>query len=395
MRRATHRIILGVLAALVLALTAAPAQASSIPVPIGYYGVNFQRMAKLGPAAQDVHLASIASLGVNQVRFNVSWAAIEPLAPKNGVHSYRWGLTDQEVAAMARHGIRPQPTLTQTPDWDAVQGSWVDFQCAKSSSRAPVATEPYVRFVRTFASRYGRGGAFWAAHPNLPYLPVLRYEIWNEPNLKGGWCPRPQPWLYADMFVAASQAVRSVDPGALVNTGGVAPPSAKNVKNHKQYFGVAEFFGKATARRPKLNEYMSGAAVHIYPSTDGQKQLEKLAWFRSQLHDGRIANRTPMIVNEIGWATHVGKVPLTETDRAAAFAKMTVNYARTNCNVGGILPHTWISPQQSNKNPEDWYGIANPSTGKPYDSARRFSYGLRLMSGQLATAPPTQILAVC
>jgi hypothetical protein len=44
---------------------------------------------------------------------------------------------------------------------------------------------------------------------------------------------------------------------------------------------------------------------------------------------------------------------------------MTVNYARTNCNVGGILPHTWISPQQSNKNPEDWYGIANPSTGSP------------------------------
>ena len=82
LRRATHRIILGVLAALVLALTAAPAQASSIPLPIGYYGVNFQRMAKLGPAAQDVHLASIASLGVNQVRFNVSWAAIEPLAPR-------------------------------------------------------------------------------------------------------------------------------------------------------------------------------------------------------------------------------------------------------------------------------------------------------------------------
>jgi hypothetical protein len=387
--------ILAALALLTLAGATSSAHATSIPVPGGYYGVNFQRMAKLGPAAQDVHLARISSLGVNQVRFNVSWAAIEPLAPKNGVHEYRWELTDQEVSAMARHGIRPQPTMTQTPDWDAVQGSWVDLQCAKSSSRSPVAAEPYVRFVHAFATRYGRGGAFWAAHPSLPYVPVLRYEIWNEPNLKGGWCPRPQPWLYADMFVGAAQAVRSVDPNAVVYTGGVAPPSAKNAKNHDQYLGVAEFFGNATARRPKLNEYMDGAAVHIYPSTDGTKQLEKLAWFRSQLHDGRIADRIPMIVNEIGWATHVGKVPLSETDRAAAFGKMTINYARTNCNVGGIFPHTWISPQQSSSNPEDWYGIANPSTGEPYDSARRFSYGARLMSGELSTPPPTTILTVC
>jgi hypothetical protein len=393
-RRAIHRLIPAALSLLALAVAIPSAQATSIPVPTGYYGVNFQRMAKLGPAAQDVHLASIASLGINQVRFNVSWAAIEPLAPKNGVHDYRWGLTDQEISAMARRGIRPQPTLTQTPDWDAVQGSWVDLQCAKSSSRSPVAIEPYGRFVRTFASRYGRNGSFWAAHPGLPYVPVLRYEIWNEPNLKGGWCPRPQPWLYADMFVGASQAIRSVDPDALVYTGGVAPPSAKNVKNHKQYLGVAEFFGHATARRPRLNDYMSGAAVHIYPSTDGEKQREKLAWFRSQLHDGRIADRIPMIINEIGWATHVGKVSLTEADRAAAFGKMTINYARTNCNVGGILPHTWISPQQSSKNPEDWYGIANPSTGEPYDSARRFSYGLRLMTGELPN-PPTRTLLVC
>jgi len=295
---------------------------------------------------------------------------------------------------MARHGISPQPVLTQAPDWDAVQGTWVDLQCEKSSSLSPVDPEPYARFVKAFASRYGRQESFWAAHSSVSYLPVVRYEIWNEPNLKGGWCPRPQPWLYADMFVAAAQAIRSVDPKALVNTGGVAPPSANN-NDGKHYLGIADFFGHATARRPNLNEYMSGASVHVYPPTDGQKQLDKLAWFRSQLRSGRIANRIPMIVNEVGWATHVGKVPLSESDRAAAFGTMTINYARTNCNVGGILPHAWISPQRSTKNPEDWFGIANPSTGEPYDSARRYSYGLRLMTGRLPTAPPTKILTVC
>jgi hypothetical protein len=395
-RRVGNPVAQGSLAPLLLAslalLAAAPALASSHRVPTGYYGVNFQRIAKLGPAAQDVQLASIASLGINQVRFNVSWAAIEPVAPKNGVHTYRWGAIDQEIAAMARHRIRPQPTLTQTPNWDAVQGAWVDLQCAKSPSRAPVNPEPYTGFVSAFAKRYGRGGAFWTANPDLPYVPVLRYEIWNEPNLKGGWCPRPQPWLYADMFMSASQAIRNVDPSALVYTGGVAPPPAKN---HKQYLGIADFFGKATARQPKLNDYMSGVAVHIYPSTDGRKQLKRLAWFRGQVHDGRIADRIPMIVDEVGWATHVGKVPITEEERAAAYGKMTINYARTNCNLGGILPHTWISPQQSSSNPEDWYGIADPSTGEPYDSAKHYSYGLLLMEGKLPTPPPVKTLMVC
>ena len=392
MPRCGLALLLATLAALA---AAAPALGSSDRVRAGFYGVNFQRIANLGPAAQNVQLASIASLGIDQVRFNVSWASIEPLAPKNGVHTYRWGAIDQQMAAMASHGIRAQPTLTQTPDWDAVQGGWVDLQCAKASSRSPVSVEPYAQFVKAFATRYGRNGTFWSANPGLPYMPILRYEIWNEPNLKGGWCPRPQPWLYADMFVSSSKAIKGVDPGAIVYTGGVAPPSAKNTKNHKQYLGVADFFGKVTARQPSLNSFLDGAAVHIYPSTDGQKQLDKLAWFRSQLHDGRIANRIPMIVNEIGWATHVGKVPITEDERAAAYGKMTVNYARTNCNVGGILPHTWISPQQSSKNPEDWYGIADPSTGAPYDSARRYSYGLQLMDGQLPVEPPMQTLMAC
>jgi len=82
---------LAALALLTLAVAASSAQPTSIPVPASYYGVNFQRMANLGPAARDVHLAKIASLGITQVRFNASWAAIEPIAPKQGVHAYRWG----------------------------------------------------------------------------------------------------------------------------------------------------------------------------------------------------------------------------------------------------------------------------------------------------------------
>ena len=394
MRRVAYRICAGAIA-LGLGLIAAPAQASSVRVPLDYYGMNFQRLAQLEPAAQDTHLTRIATLGISQVRLNASWAAIEPRPPVAGVHSYRWGTIDEEIGALARHGMRAQPTLTQPPDWDAVQGTWVQLQCAKAASRSPVDVAPYATFVRGFASRYGRHGAFWRAHPEVPYKPVLRYELWNEPNLKGGWCPHPQPWLYADLFVQAAQAIRAVDPLAAVYTGGVAPPLAKDASNHQQYLGMAEFFRGATARQPNLGKLMTGADVHVYPGLDRESQLDRLGWFRSQLHDGRIPDRVPMIVNEVGWATHVGKTPPSESDRASAYARMAVNYARTNCNVGGILPHTWISPEQSSTDPEDWYGIANPSTGQPYDSARRYSYGVRLMRGQLPKEPPRRTLMAC
>jgi cellulase (glycosyl hydrolase family 5) len=376
-------------------LVAATAQASSVRVPSDFYGMNLQRLAKLSPEAQDTHLSRIAALGIGQVRINASWAAIEPRAPIAGIHDYRWDAVDQQIAALARHGIRAQPTLTQAPNWDAPQGPWVDLQCAKAASRSPVDVRPYATFVRAFADRYGRRGAFWATHPGVPYAPVLRYEIWNEPNLKGGWCPHPQPSLYADLFVRATKAIRAADPSARVNTGGVAPPSAKNANKPKQYVGIADFFKGVTARRRSTTKLMSGADVHVYPGTDRDKQLDRLGWFRSQLRDGRIPNRIPMVINEIGWATHVGKTPLTEDERAAAYARMTVNYARTNCNLGGLLPHTWISPQQSKSNPEDWYGIANPSTGKPYASALHYSYGLRLMRGQLPNEPPMRTLMAC
>ena len=122
------------LVTLAVLVSAAPALGSSDRVRAGFYGVNFQRIAKLGPAAQNVHLASIASLRIDQVRFNVSWAAVEPVAPKNGVHNYRWGAIDQQIAAWpttAYARSRPSPRRqTGTPSRAA---GWT---CSAPSRRA-------------------------------------------------------------------------------------------------------------------------------------------------------------------------------------------------------------------------------------------------------------------
>ena len=371
-----------------------------------YFGINFQQLHSLGQHARTKQLHRIAKLGIHQVRLAIAWPRVEPNAPVAGIHDYHWSAIDQEVAALAKRHIQAQLNITQTPSWDARQGVFVNLSCPpkQASSRAPITIQPYDQLTRAIAARYGRGGTFWRDNPSLPNEPVSRYEIWNEPNLRGGWCPEPQPDLYADMFVGAARAIHSVDRKAVVLTGGIAPPAADDPKRGMD---LAAFFAQAIARQPRLPKLADGVAVHIYTATQPEKMLDRVAYFRDQLTLGGMPRSLPMLINEIGWPTKGGvrsgvlglgmdSAPIVpEHRRAKAYRSMTLDIPRTNCNVMGITPQSWTSRERDPKNMEDWFGIANPRTGKPYRSARSYSKSLRRMRGETSKAPPRKGLQVC
>jgi hypothetical protein len=383
--------LIAALVAVVGATWSPPAIAAQGWVGQDYFGINFQELRELKPSERSKHLARIAKLGIHDIRLGIAWPRVEPLPPVEGNHQYRWGEIDGEIAAMARHGIRAQANITQTPRWNAPGNIIGEFNCNRTSSWAPVDITPYAPLTKAIAERYGRGGAFWRANPGLPAKPIVRYEIWNEPNLRGGWCPRPQPERYADMFMRAAKAIKSVDRDAQVVTGGIAPTTKQNI----HYLGMAEFMRGATKAQPRLVRKAAGAAVHLYPPTGQRKQLERLAWFREQLRKGGVPNRMPMLINEIGWPVNGRSSGVSEAERAKAYTAMTTNFPRSNCNVMGILPQSWTSDQQDPGNPEHWYGIAGPLTGKPYASARAYSRGLRLMRGERIQSPPMDPIMAC
>jgi hypothetical protein len=389
-RRPGRRLAVALVAVLV-AVLAPSAHASRGWVNRDYFGINFQQLRDLKPTERAQHLARIAKLGIHDIRVGFAWPRIEPLPPVNGNHEYKWDALDGEIRALARHGIRAQANITQTPGWNADTSIIGALNCNRSSSWAPLDIGDYGPLAKAIVARFGRGGTFWKANPDLPAKPIVRYEIWNEPNLRGGWCPNPQPERYADMFMVAASAIHSVDSDAQVLTGGVAPPSKQNA----HYLSISDFLGRATARQPGLIRKASGAAVHIYPPTAALKQLDRVVWFRDQLRKGGIPNRMPMLINEIGWPTSGSKTAVSERERAKAYRSATVNIPRTNCNVMGMLPQSWTSNQQSNSNPEDWYGIASPVTAKPYPSAHAYSNAAKLMRGQLSQSPPDNPLMVC
>ena len=386
---------LAVLSSVAVALAASgvspSAQASDGWVSRDYFGVNFQQLRVMKPSDRAKHLAKIAKLGIRDVRLGIAWPRVEPVPPVGGVHDYRWDAIDAEVGTMARHGIRAQANITQTPRWNAPTGIINNLGCSNTSSWAPKDITPYIDLTGAIAARYGRNGTFWRQNPDLPAKPIVRYEIWNEPNLRGGWCPKPQPDLYADMFVGAARAIHSVDRRAQVVTGGIAPPAKVN----QSYLTISDFLGRATAHQPGLVHMASGVAVHVYPPAARGKQLERVAWFRKQLHDGSIPDRTPMLINEIGWATQGGSSAVPEDERAAAYKDAAENLPRTNCNVMGMLPQTWTSDQTNPDDPEDWFGIAGPVTARPYPSAHAYANAAQLMRGELNKPPPSDPLMVC
>ncbi len=73
--------------------------------------------------------------------------------------------------------------------------------------------------------RYGPKGSFWGEHPELPKVPIRRWQIWNEPHLVKYWYVEGGSiWSngYTQLLKAAHGAIKRADPGATVVTGGLA-----------------------------------------------------------------------------------------------------------------------------------------------------------------------------
>ncbi len=167
------------------------------------------------PAERDRELALAARSGVTDVRADAFWEIAEPNPPTAAGHRYDWRYADEVAGRLARHGMRWWAVLDYAPGWAAR-----DPRQLHSPPRDP---RTFATWSSAFARRYGPGGAFWRAHPQLPRLPVRTYEVWNEPNVATFWRPSAEPEAYAALFDAAQAAVRQVQPDARMVTGGLAP----------------------------------------------------------------------------------------------------------------------------------------------------------------------------
>jgi hypothetical protein len=152
-------------------------------------------------------LDAIARTGARWVRFDVDWNSTQ----HGGAHSWNWAAIDRFVVEARRRSLAIIGMLAYTPPWARPAGC-VSLKCL------PADPQAFAAFAAAAARRYGPG----SDRADLRGA-IRAWEIWNEPNHLPFAQPAPDPVAYTRLLQAAYRAVKSVDPGATVITGGLAP----------------------------------------------------------------------------------------------------------------------------------------------------------------------------
>lgn len=186
------------------------ASASASPTPTlapGTHGMEFglnyantlltETQAQVQQSLQDA-----VTVGAKWIRMDLPWDQVQPLDDL----TYNWTGFDQAVATAHSMGLHVDAILDATPYWD------VSASCKQGASDTefcPPVDADFAKFAQAAVQRYENAG-------------VDSWEIWNEPNISARWYPFPDATAYAQMLAAVSQAIRAVNPHAVILMGGLA-----------------------------------------------------------------------------------------------------------------------------------------------------------------------------
>ena len=353
--------------ATVLALTTATAAAAIRAPAIDsavQFGVNTGLMynsERYTRAQIDQQLAAVARTGATVVRSDSLWEDSEPQPPIGIFHRYNWTLDDEIVSSLAARGLRWLPIIDYAAPWARTAAGQVHSPTSSVSD--------YAAYAAAVASRYGPGGSFWLENPGVRPLPVLTYEIWNEPDNGTFWRPTPNPAAYAALYSAARSAIDSKQSGAHVIIGGLTRP--------------AWFLGALLAGAPGLRTQIDGVSIHPYASTPNRVFIAIRGARLAMRSDG--IGSVPLYVTEVGWTTHGSRLDsATEAQRPGYISSTFATLGHTDCGIAAVLLYAWTSQERNPADPEDWFGISPPGAGGSADTA---AFTAALATAE-AAAPP-------
>jgi len=268
---------------LVLALTALVPATARAYLPSGFIGISPQGVS----SRSDYQL--MRDSDIDSVRLPLYWAAIQSQLPD--VAEPDWSGFDYNVELAADAGIRVMPFVLGSPAWVAPQT--IDLPVRSAWQRWGWTT-----FLRAAVHRYGPHGAFWREHPDLPFLPIRNWEIWNEENIVT-FNGRPDPVGFASLLRISGRILHHVDPGSKVILGGLFGRPLQIPPN----VGSGDFLSRVY-RAHNVKRYFDGVALHPYVARARAMgaQLTNLRRIMRVHND----DATPIYVTELGWGSSSG-----------------------------------------------------------------------------------------
>ncbi|MEW6101186.1 MAG: hypothetical protein AB1481_02710 [Candidatus Omnitrophota bacterium] len=238
----------------------------------------------------------IRDLNTRVSRVIVFWSKIEPKPPVNGKHTYNWKLVDA-LLKQIKEGDVILLTVTTTSKWatetnpeGTATGSPIksDSRCAADIKKAGLADmgmscyEAYADFIRDLV-KHTQG----------------KIKYWNrdtEPALERHW-PKDRPKEYVETQKIFYNAVKSVQPGAVVIGGGHAGGfnSSTGEPGNKEFF---DYFLKESGDYFDMFDVRLYADKYYNPNTSIEHRVR---WFREKMKS--LGYQKPIAATEYGGPT--------------------------------------------------------------------------------------------
>lgn len=228
--------------------------------------------------------------GVGFYRFNLLTSSRDDRDPPP-VRTY-----DRLIAAAVQERVELLPVLMRSRPRE---GSPREQRA--EPPEGPLQRAEWRRRVRLLAERYGPGGSFWRKRPRLPHRPIRVWEVWNEPNIPQFWDGRrPNPREYGSLLRETRSALRAVDPGARIVSGGIA-----SRHSGARYLGAA-----LDAAGP-----CSVDALSIHPYAPTVAEVMRYLVEARAVADSRGLRDAELWTTEIGWRVGGGGNSAIEASR--------------------------------------------------------------------------------
>lgn len=325
------------LCALALAALLIPFGSSSAAAqePRGFWGL----MPIQDPESSE--FGRMARGNVETLRLLVVWPDVET-AP--GV--YDWRRLDYFFASSAANGIEVLPFVYGTPAWAGVDCQGLDPEaCERVPPLSGAASSAWADFLKAVVARYGPQGSFWSETEDqfdVPYVPLRRVQIWNEPSSQFYWRPKPNPKQYAKLVRASHDAIAAVDPSVEVVLAGLFPKPVNSKKTGYSVF-LPKLFGTK-----KFKKYFDIAAFHPYAGSI--KQLRKqIKTMRRLMREGGVRNK-PLWITEIGWGSappQANRPLIKGIDGQRALLEQSFDLLeskRSSWKLAGLVWYAWRDP---------------------------------------------------
>ncbi len=268
-------------------------------------------------------LWTIGRLGTGALRTGFLWSQLEPRPGEVDLTLY-----DGFMARAARAGMSVLPLLFDPP---AHRSSRPVVGGARGTY-PPASNREFAFIAYALVKRYGPNGQFWREHPELPYIPIRAWQVWNEPNLPQYWPAGPNPAAYAAMLRWVGTAIRAADPRAEVVTAGL--------NDSETGIPLSRFLRGMYAAGARGSFTSLGLHPYARTSTGVIDQVRRArALMRAK------GDRASIRVTEFGWATG-GPNPRRRVSEAAQ-AKLTTETVsrllrlRRRFGITGLDIYTW------------------------------------------------------